>query len=249
MQKSAPVAMKKCWYNSNGNINYFNFVIYRCPMPINSLLIFFLIALFFAALLQVHIFEIAFAKLGLTPETSLFLLIGTLLGSGINLPVYSLNIKKSGHLVMSPDRKMVWEIFQPVREGKMVIAVNVGGCLIPAGLCFYFMSLQLINPINIIIGILAITTLSYKFSRLMPGLGVGMPIFLAPLTSALLALILDPQHAAHLAYISGVLGVLIGADILRLSTIAELDTPVAAIGGAGTFDGIFMTGIIAALLA
>jgi uncharacterized membrane protein len=131
----------------------------------------------------------------------------------------------------------------------MVIAVNVGGCLIPAGLCLYFMSLQLINPINIIVGILAITTLSYKFSRLMPGLGVGMPIFLAPLTSALLALILDPQHAAHLAYISGVLGVLIGADILRLSMIAELDTPVAAIGGAGTFDGIFMTGIIAALLA
>jgi uncharacterized membrane protein len=43
--------------------------------------------------------------------------------------------------------------------------------------------------------------------------------------------------------------VLIGADILRLNTIAELDTPVAAIGGAGTFDGIFLTGIIAALLA
>jgi uncharacterized membrane protein len=57
---------------------------------------------------------------------------------------------------------------------------------------------------------------------------------------------LDPEHAAHLAYISGVL---IGADILRLNTIAELDTPVAAIGGADTFDGIFLTGIIAALLA
>jgi uncharacterized membrane protein len=65
----------------------------------------------------------------------------------------------------------------------------------------------------------------------------------------LLALVLDPEHAAHLAYISGVFGVLIGADILRLNTIAALGTPVAAIGGAGTFDGIFLTGIIAALLA
>ena len=131
----------------------------------------------------------------------------------------------------------------------MVIAVNVGGCLIPIGLCLYFISLQLIDPIKIVVGILAITVLSNKFSALIPGMGVGMPVFLAPLASVLLALALDPEHAAHLAYISGVFGVLIGADILRLRNIAELGSPVAAIGGAGTFDGIFITGIIAALLA
>jgi len=76
-----------------------------------------------------------------------------------------------------------------------------------------------------------------------------MPIFLAPLTSAILALIIDPAHAAQLAYISGVLGVLIGADILQLKAIEDLGAPIASIGGAGTFDGIFMTGIIAVLLA
>lgn len=218
-------------------------------MPVNSMMIFFLIALFFVALLQVHIFEIAFVKLGLTPEIASFLLLGTLVGSAINLPLYSLQTKQTGHLVISPDRKPVWEIFQPAREGKMVIAVNVGGCLIPVGLCLYFISLQLIDPVKIMAGILAITALSYKFSRLIPGMGVGMPIFLAPLSSVLVALVLDPGHAAHLAYISGVFGVLIGADILRLDSIAALGTPIASIGGAGTFDGIFMTGIIAALLA
>ena len=218
-------------------------------MPVNSLMPFFLIALFFVALIQVHIFEIAFVKLGLTPEIASFLLLGTLVGSAINLPLYSLQTKQTGHLVISPDRKPVWEIFQPAREGKMVIAVNVGGCLIPVGLCLYFISLQLIDPIKIMAGILAITALSYKFSRLIPGMGVGMPIFLAPLSSVLVALVLDPEHAAHLAYISGVFGVLIGADILRLNSIAALGTPIASIGGAGTFDGIFMTGIIAALLA
>jgi uncharacterized membrane protein len=140
-------------------------------MPVNSLLIFFLISLFFVAMLQVHLFEIAFVKLGLTPEAASFLLLGTLVGSGINLPVYSLHTKESGHLVMSPDRKMIWEIFQPVKEGKIVIAVNVGGCLIPVGLCLYFISLQVIDPVKIMIGILAITALSYKFSRLMPGVG------------------------------------------------------------------------------
>jgi uncharacterized membrane protein len=218
-------------------------------MPINSLMVLFLITLFFAAMLQVHLFEIAFAKLDLAPEVTLFLLIGTLVGSGINLPVYSMHTKTTGHLVMSPDRKPVWEIFQPVREGKVVIAVNVGGCLIPVGLCLYFISLQLIDPIKIMLAIAAITALSYKFSRIMPGLGVGMPIFVAPLLAAVLALLLDAEHAAHLAYISGVLGVLIGADLLRINSIADLGTPIAAIGGAGTFDGIFITGIIAALLA
>ena len=76
-----------------------------------------------------------------------------------------------------------------------------------------------------------------------------MPILIAPIVSVMLALLLDQEHAAHLAYISGVLGVLIGADVLRIKSVASLGVPVASIGGAGTFDGIFMTGVIAALLA
>lgn len=218
-------------------------------MPAIPLVIFFLITLIFAAMIQIHIIEIAFAKLGLTPEITLLLLIGTLVGSGINLPLFDLRIKQSGHLVISPEKKPIWEIFQPVKEGRIVIAINVGGCIIPVGLCLYFISLQLIDPLNLIIALLAITALSYKISRIIPGLGVGMPLLIAPLAAAALALVLDPAHAAHLAYVSGVLGVLIGADILRLNNIIDLGAPIAAIGGAGTFDGIFLTGIIAALLA
>ncbi len=45
------------------------------------------------------------------------------------------------------------------------------------------------------------------------------------------------------------LGSLIGADLLNLKKIPELGTPIASIGGAGTFDGIFLTGIISVLLA
>jgi uncharacterized membrane protein len=131
----------------------------------------------------------------------------------------------------------------------MIVAVNVGGCLIPVGLCFYFISQQLLDPITLLIALLAITFLSYQCSRIIASVGVGMPLFIAPLFSALLALILDPDHAAQLTYISGVLGVLIGADILRINDIGELNAPVVSIGGAGTFDGIFLTGIIAVLLA
>jgi len=63
------------------------------------------------------------------------------------------------------------------------------------------------------------------------------------------AMPLAPQHSAPLAYICGTMGVLIGADILRLRDIPNLGAPIASIGGAGTFDGIFLTGIVAVLLA
>ena len=218
-------------------------------MPALTLMLFFLMSMLLVAMVQIHFFEIAFTKLGLTPESTLLVLIGTLLGSGINLPVFKLKTQETGRLVMMPGRKPIWELFRPARSGYTVIAINIGGCVIPVGLCLYFISLQLIEPIQLGIALLCITALSYKLSRPIPGMGIGMPLFIAPLASAFLALIFDPVHAAHLAYISGVLGVLIGADILHLRSIGSLGVPVASIGGAGTFDGIFLTGIIAALLA
>lgn len=218
-------------------------------MPIIPLMLFLFISVLMVAMIQVEFFEIAFAKLGLTPDTTLMVLIGTLIGSGINLPIFKIKTQESGHLVVLPGRKPVWELFQPAREGNTVIAVNVGGCVIPVGLCLYFISLQLIDPLKLGIAFAAVTALSYRMSRPLPGIGFGMPLFVAPLASAVMALILDSEHAAHLAYISGVLGVLIGADVLHLKNVGSLGVPVASIGGAGTFDGIFMTGIIAALLA
>ena len=221
----------------------------RLIMQIKYALLFSILAIFFIAVLHVDLFEIAFAKLGLTPQESLLLLIGSLVGSGINLPLLQLRNPKLGFPVKVMVQKVIFGLAPKTLSDKVIIAVNVGGCLIPVGLSFYFMSLQLIDPIKMIIGIMAITLLSYKSSELIPGFGVGMPIFLAPLSAALLALVIDPEHAAQLAYMSGVLGVLIGADILRIKNITQLGSSIAVIGGAGTFDGIFLTGLIAALLA
>ena len=54
---------------------------------------------------------------------------------------------------------------------------------------------------------------------------------------------------AAVASVSGSLGTLIGADLLNLGRIQGLGAPVMSIGGAGTFDGIFLTGIMAVRLA
>jgi uncharacterized membrane protein len=80
-------------------------------------------------------------------------------------------------------------------------------------------------------------------------MGIAEPIFMPPLAAAGAALLISRRFAAALAYIGGSLGTLIGADLLNLKNIQGLGAPVASIGGAGTFDGIFMTGILAVLLA
>jgi uncharacterized membrane protein len=94
-----------------------------------------------------------------------------------------------------------------------------------------------------------ITTVSYLFSRPVRNIGIAMPFLLAPLVTTATALILAPENPAPLAFASGVLGVLLGADILHLREIRRMGVRIASIGGAGTFDGVFLTGIIAVLLA
>jgi uncharacterized membrane protein len=61
--------------------------------------------------------------------------------------------------------------------------------------------------------------------------------------------LLSREFAPQLAYIAGSMGTLIGADLTNLHKVAGLGAPIASIGGAGTFDGIFLTGILAVLLA
>jgi uncharacterized membrane protein len=76
-----------------------------------------------------------------------------------------------------------------------------------------------------------------------------VPVLAPPLITAVVAVLLSRRLAGPLAYVSGSLGTLIGADLLNLDKLHGLGAPIASIGGAGTFDGIFVTGILAALLA
>jgi len=134
-------------------------------------------------------------------------------------------------------------------RGRTQIAVNVGGGLVPVLFSVYLLSRGSLTPLPTLTATAIVAAVSFFVSRPLPGVGIGMPIFVAPITAALCAVLLDPPASAPLAYVSGTLGVLIGADLLRLGAIRKMGTPMAAIGGAGTFDGIFVTGIVAVLLA
>jgi len=220
----------------------------RTPFAPLPLLLFIGLLVLLVSFVQVGALTLAFDKLGLSAESGFLLLFVSLFGSIINLPLFTVSAE-------APPTEAVPEVLRgllrrTLREfhGRTLIAINVGGGLIPA-----LFSLYLIGrgglPLPVLgsaVGIVALV--SHLVSRPLPGIGIGIPIFVAPIAAALTALLLDPEHSAALAYVSGTLGVLIGADLLRLKDIRRMGTPVAAIGGAGTFDGIFMTGIVAVLL-
>ena len=202
--------------------------------------------------LQLGIFGIVLAKLGLSPDSAILLLVSTLLGSLINLRLFTMNSSAEELPEELPeDFPIPRSLFHPIPliKGKIIVALNVGGALIPICFSLYLMSLHSVTPLQFIPAITIVASISYSFSRPIKGLGIGIPIFIAPVTAAIAALIISPEHSAPLAYICGTLGVLIGADLFRLKDIKYIGAPVAAIGGAGTFDGIFFTGIVAVLLS
>lgn len=208
------------------------------------------VAILFVLLLalQLHLFNVAFERLGLSRESAFLLLISSLFGSMINLPLLKVRTEPPAEPLPPPLRRLLRTDQIPF-SGHTVIAVNVGGCLIPLSFSIYLLHHSSLTVADAALAVALVSTVSHAFSRPIPGLGVAMPILIAPVSAALTAVLINPTESAPLAYICGTLGVLIGADLLRLKDIRSLGAPVAAIGGAGTFDGIFITGIVAVLLA
>jgi uncharacterized membrane protein len=199
-------------------------------------------------LLQIGLLSHAYSALGLDPRVVTLVLFGSLIGSYINLP-----------LVRLPEQRVVSrevvEFFgvpflAPVTVDwpGTILAINVGGAVIPIFLSLYLlMRYQLWGPGLVATAIVAFVV--HQMAKPVPGLGISVPTFAPPILAAIVALLLSRRFAAPIAYIGGCLGVLIGADLMNLGLLRSLGAPVASIGGAGTFDGVFLTGVIAVLLA
>ncbi len=219
------------------------------PFSPLRLLLFFLALTFLIIFVQIGLITIAFDKLGLSKESAYLLLLCTLVGSLINLPLFSLKADSETPPKMPPELMRLPFFRMPPVTDKILVVVNVGGAVVPAAFSLYLIAHNALNPLQIAAAVAAVSLISRAISRPMLGVGIGMPTLIAPIAAALIATILDPEQRAPLAYISGTLGVLIGADLLRLNDIRKLGSPFAAIGGAGTFDGVYVTGLLAVLLA
>jgi len=199
-------------------------------------------------LIQLRVLQYAYLKLGVGPGAALLLLFGSLIGSYFNIPITILpgHTVRSGEIVDFFGMRYVVPLV--TQWPGTVLAVNVGGAVIPTLMSVYLV-LRYQLWLRAAIAIVVIAAVIHSAATPVQGVGIAVPVFVPVVVTAILAFILSRPYAAPLAYIGGSMGTLIGADLLNLDKIGGLGAPVASIGGAGTFDGIFLTGILAVLLA
>ncbi len=209
-----------------------------------------LIALFAVAVgvVAAGVVRFASASMGISAGSMLTVLLLALLGSYINIPVAYLP-QRTVTAAETITFFGVPYVVPVIREWPAtIIAVNVGGAVIPTLLSLYLIAKNGLYVLGLA-GIAIVTVVCHLLARPIVGLGVAEPIFIPPVVTAVAAVILSRRYAAPLAYISGSMGTLIGADLLNLGSIQGLGAPIASIGGAGTFDGIFVTGLLAVVYA
>jgi uncharacterized membrane protein len=200
------------------------------------------------ALVEINVITYAYEKMGIHRRYVFGILLLSLLGSSVNIP-----------LAEPPGKDVVVEqvvdffgvqyvVPAVEHQGKTILAINLGGAVIPLLLSIYL----LIEHRLYVKGALAIAVVAavtHLMATPVRGLGIAISPLVAPVVAAVAAMLISRQRAAPLAYIAGSVGTLLGADILNLYRIQELGAPVASIGGAGVGDGVFLAGIVAVLLA
>ncbi len=217
------------------------------PVSLLLFLLFLLLLPFIWIGLALDVVEVAVAKLGFSPTVALLLFIAVLIGSTINIPLYQ--VESITPIV--PDFQELWLRqfwgipLQKIRQ-KTIIALNVGGGLIPLILAIY--ELIRSDTVAIFWVTLIVTIVTYFSAHIVPGIGIQINALVAPLTAAISAILIAEPLASSVAFAGGILGTLIGADLLHLKEIERMSAGILSIGGAGVFDGIALCGLIALLL-
>ncbi len=218
------------------------------PIAPRYLGVFGIALLFIFALLELRVIEVAYHKLGISHRAMMTLLLLTVLGSYVNLPIATI---AAGNLVPAQEMSVngiPYIVPHAIETGKTVIAINVGGALIPMLLSIYLL-LRIGGLLAALMTTFIVSIVVHHFARPVAGVGIAIPGLLPGVLAALLAVVLDRRRSAAIAYVGGAMGCLLGADLYNLGSISQLHAPMVSIGGAGTFDGVFTSGIIAVLLA
>lgn len=218
------------------------------PFPLWLIAIFLLgLALLFT-LVTIDLIGYAYQRIGLSPNEAFTLLLASVLGSAINLPVLRLKGESTVQESIVRVYGVPTRIPTILEPQDTLIMVNVGGAVIPTLVAIH-MLIQLPILVPALLSTALVAAIVQRFARPIPGVGIGLPGLLAPVLAVVCTWLFPGAPAPALAYVAGTLGTLIGADLLNLDRIQGLGAPVASIGGAGTFDGIFLTGILAVVLA
>jgi len=203
-------------------------VIHSPPFSFPLVLLLFLFALLIF-LVEIRVLTYAYRKVGVNPRYAFSVMLLSLIGAGVDIPLFAIG-SGAGRTTHGT-----------------IVALNVGGALIPILVSLYLVA-RTGMLVRMLIGTMVVAAVVHSLAEVVPGVGIAVPMLAPPLVAAGVALLLAFRRAPPVAYVAGSMGTLIGADLLNLGKIARLGAPIVSIGGAGTFDGVFLTGILAGLL-
>jgi uncharacterized membrane protein len=197
---------------------------------------------------------IALGKLGIAPSMAPLIVLVMFVGSLINIPVLRESVPTQ--LRHQPLNRWGLERYWPGMQKEVrerIIAINVGGFVVPILLVVYevwFIVSQYPEVLlPLIIAVLNNIFVCYLLAQPVPNIGITLPTLVPGVVAAISAVLLAPTLAPPVAFCAGVLGPVIGADLIYLKKMRQAHVGLASIGGAGTFDGIVISGLLAVLLA
>jgi len=215
----------------------------------------FIFLLFLLPFFLADVLFTALNKLGLSVSQSIFIISGIFLGGLINIPLTRLKTGQEWESYQNLFGIKNWQFPLNIKQNYTLLAINVGGGMIPAFLAFYqlYRFGILMPDYSVLTAMLTSVAINaaacYKLAKPVRNVGIALNPLIPAIIATMMAITMTPHHAPATAFVSGVLGPLIGADLLNLDRIKHISTGMASIGGAGTFDGIVLSGIIATLLA
>jgi uncharacterized membrane protein len=228
--------------------------------------LFVLVALFFLFIfLPVSIVAEAFSKLGLTPVQGILMLMAIVVGRTVNIPVYTsprlIMVARQRSMTFAMDaqgRSMRIEE-EPANElKKQVFAVNVGGCVLPVLLSLTFLLSMNGGMTGPVLGWIAFALIMvaggcYAMVKTDPFTGLRIPLFMPALMTFVSVYFFVPEPVRPVAaYVAGTIGTILGGNLVAIMTPRirnAIAVPLVSIGGAGTFGGVFVAGVLAVLLA
>ncbi len=218
----------------------------------------FLTYLFVGLMIALFAYLVAgtFDALGIPWWAVMVLVFLSFAGSTVNIPLFVIeSIEKIREAQTVSFLWMTYHLPPVYRKQETLIAMNVGGAVVPIIVSTILIAMNWDYVIWFLLAIVIVAVITYPIAQPVPGLGITMPFFVPPfiaaLTAFVLGILINPSSLLvipALAYVAGSMGTLLGADLLHLPDIPKLGAPVASIGGAGTWDGIFLSGLVATLL-
>ncbi len=190
--------------------------------------------------------------LGLSVFESVALYMTILIGGVVNLPVFEFKSRRDSEQRYASYLGTKYPL--PVWHGhNTVVSVNLGGCMFTLLASAYFaLSLQ---PMTVLLSTTIVALCVFLLSKPSHSVGFYVPAYVPPLIAtgvALLGLTLyggGLYNCARLAFVCGTVGTILGTTVLNVLRLKKLSTSSISAGGFGTFDGIFLTGVLSTIVA